>query len=141
MFKEKGLEKLVPLLELCREIPVGKFDDSALMLIFWYKSPNTPVEIRTRCEVENDPEFDDLVEDQRILIYPAPTLQEILEALESHGSVFTRRDDDDGWEVMLEIAGDDEGYGYDAKIERDTANPATAALRLWLEINKKEKDD
>ena len=77
----RKLKDLAPPLELCRKIPVGKFEDSALVFIFWHKSPNTPVEIRTRCELENDPEFDDLVEEQRIIIYPAPTLEEIMAAL------------------------------------------------------------
>jgi hypothetical protein len=116
------LERLVPDIKLCKKIPEGKFADSALVWqartdaieLEWIVVPREQAEPMMR----------------RI---PAPTLAEISEALENHGSVFTRRDDD-GWMVMLEMAGDDEGYGYDAKIERDPANPATAAMKLWLEF-------
>ena len=137
------IEDLVPPLEMCSKIPVGKFEDSALVLIFWHKSPNTPVEIRTRCEVENDPEFDDLVEDQRIIIYPAPTLAEILEALPTRivyakmpfylFLLDTRNKPLGDWQI---------GYAHEAfyglavaeeRRERDK-NPPTAALRLWLKL-------
>ena len=130
------LEDLVPPLDLCRKIPVGKFEDSALVLIFWHKSPNTPVEIRTRCEVENDPEFDDLVEEQRIIIYPAPTLEEILAELPKF----------DMNEIPLacvpefggerRIFGGAWAVGYTDKNNATDKSAATAALKLWLELNK-----
>lgn len=123
-----NIEKLVPPPELCKRIPVGKFEASALVLIFWHKSPNTPVEIRTRCEVENDPEFDDLVEDQRIIIYPAPTLQEILaELARRHALISVTALLSGGWQV----------FGWRTPAEEDS-NPATAALKLWLEVYKEE---
>ena len=120
-----NLENLVPPLDLCQQIPQGKFDDSALVLaqLFTGHMVVAPREAA--------------VENAWDIIAPAPMLAEIMAALANHGSAFTRRDDD-GWMVMLEIAGDDEGYGYDAKIERDTTNPATAAMKLWLEVCGKE---
>lgn len=156
MSKEKGLESIVPPLELCKQIPTGAFADSALVWTKPWTYLNTvgmQPEIAPRPELylrRNAMLFDEFTvkyahdEAPHIIpvgeLYPAPTLQEILEALGNHGSVFTRRDDE-GWMVMLEIAGDDEGYGYDAKIERDLTNPTTAALRLWLEVTKKEKKE
>lgn len=119
------LKDLVPPLDMCRKIPVGKFEDSALVLIFWHKSPNTPVEIRTRCEVENDPEFDDLVEDQRIIIYPAPTLAEIMGKIDYYIPI--QRDSGNLYYLSHPKYDDDEFADR---------NPATAALRLWLTINK-----
>ena len=61
---------------------------------------------------------------------PAPTLEEIMAALNDCGNVFLRKDDD-GWMIMRELPGDDEGYGYEVTTERAPDNPATAALRLW----------
>ena len=125
------LKDLVPPLELCRKIPVGKFEDSALVLIFWHKSPNTPVEIRTRCEVENDPEFDDLVEDQRIIIYPAPTLAEIMEA--DHRIRIACSCDDKTWLANCWVNG--------TWTVRNDINPTTAAMKLWLAGNGVEVKD
>lgn len=117
-----NLESLVPPLELCKKIPEGKFADSVF-------------EWNTHGKTDGSAELQVKASDKRRygFYFPAPTLEEIWEALENHGRVYTQRDDD-GWMVMLEIAGDDEGYGYDAKIERDPDNPATAALRLWMEV-------
>jgi hypothetical protein len=137
------LEDLVPPLELCKRIPAGKFEDSALVYIYWWKSPTKAIEIRVRYEVESDPEFDDLVEDERIIIYPAPTLAEILEKLpksdyDEHVLYCVPDYPDKGkcrifgcvWSI---------GHGNNTFTE---ANPATAALRLWLDVNGVEvKDD
>ena len=124
------LENLVPDISLCKRIPAGKFEDSALVLIFWHKSPNMPVEIRTRCEVENDPEFDDLVEDQRIIIYPAPTLEEILDELsKTYTLIGTIQQVDGEWHVS--------GWKTPVKLDK---NPVTAALKLWLELEREKHE-
>lgn len=125
-----NLESIVPPLELCKQIPKGAFADSALE---WVTCGDTEPKYKAV-----DKRHFPYIPEEGALVYPAPTLAEILEALENHGRVYTQRDDD-GWTVMLEIAGDEEGYGYDAKIERDTAKPETAALRLWLQINKRSE--
>ena len=113
------LEQLVPPLELCKQIPEGKFADSALV---YATGGDNGVTFRG-----------DIAE---ILgCCPAPTLEEIMAALNDCGNVFLRKDDD-GWMIMRKLPGDDEGYGYEVTTERAPDNPATAALKLWLEVNK-----
>lgn len=124
------LETLVAPLELCKQIPAGCFDDSALVWFFdgssWWV---------------NAREFEATSEQE----YPAPTLTEILEALPTRIPVDgllcslqlldTRNKPWEDWQV---------GYARETLYglivssefrERDK-NPATAALRLWLKINK-----
>ena len=72
--------------------------------------------------------------------YPAPTLAEIFDELSETGNCFSRRGEL-GWMTMFEIPGDEEGYGYEIKTEHDKTNPATAALKLWLEVNKPDTPD
>lgn len=120
------LKYLVPPLKLCRKIPAGSFENSCFVRPAGV--PGNPVWSRgsyvcsheLRCGIE---------------LFPAPTLVEISEELSDYGNVFMRRDAD-GWMIMFENPGDDEGYGCDAKIERNSHHPAAAALRLWLEITK-----
>ena len=83
------LEDLVPPLELCKQIPAGKFQDSALV---W---------MNTLEWVEGKYKWIQIVEPRRyaeLIEAPAPTLAEILD-----------------------------------KTAKYTENPATAALKLWLE--------
>ena len=120
------LKDLVPPLELCAEIPDGKFKDSALV---W-------------CEDEDGLE---LVMPREIAEFekegiPAPTLQEFFDELSENGNCFSRRGEL-GWITMFEIPGDEEGYGYEDKTEHDKTNHATAALKLWLEVNKPDTPD
>lgn len=64
---------------------------------------------------------------------PRPTLVEIMVALNACGNVYLQKDDD-GWMIMRELPGDDEGYGYEVTTERAPDNPETAALKLWLNV-------
>ena len=118
------LEDLVPPLELCKQIPEGEFADSAFIYT------ETGLHMR---------EIQGLVNGEWITLtfagIPAPTLAEIMAALNDCGNVFLRKDDD-GWMIMRELPGDDEGYGYEVTTERDHDNPTTAALKLWLEVTK-----
>lgn len=116
-----NLEDLVPPLELCRKIPPGEFKDTALIWFFdghsWWV---------------NAPEFDAQPEKE----YPAPTLQEILAELDTEGLCCpSARFDSDTWTV----------YWIDNPVNEiwcaheSDKNPATAALKLWLEVNKSVK--
>lgn len=127
------LEELVPPLELCKRIPEGKFADSALVLIFWCKGQNPP-EIRMRCEVENDPHFDYLVESKRIIIYPAPTLAEIFAQLPQTSTVtwFTQEEYPNNFAVCCYVL-QPKPRKPKLKSEIDD-NPAAAALKLFLEM-------
>ena len=62
------LENLIPPLELCKQIPAGEFDDSALA---WYNFHGVPI-LRWR---------DNLEKLDGVRPIPAPTLEEILEAI------------------------------------------------------------
>lgn len=126
------LEDIVPPLELCRRIPAGRFEESALA---WGRDVN-------------EGEFfvyprEDIID----IVSPAPTLAEILAKLPAAINGVG----------VLELALDDRAennagryvicynrYGMDSALEETTQlesdnNPATAALRLWLWLKGIEK--
>ena len=71
----RSLENIVPSLELCKKIPAGEFEDSALVWETYYsKYSIKPVVIDRKTSESTPHEF---VEN----VYPAPTLEEILEAI------------------------------------------------------------
>ena len=94
----KGLEKIVASLELCKLIPAGEFEDSALVWVYddvvgflcrtsgceqihkkeWQLEHNHPrkIAIRRKCGQE---------------IYPAPTLEEIITSLLTYGWLVKNR--------------------------------------------------
>ncbi len=129
------LESIVPPLELCKHIPEGEFEDSALVWVYddlvgflcrtsgceqihkkeWQLEHNHPrkIAIRRKCGQE---------------IYPAPTLAEILNALYK----------EDRYENKLKICpvfpGGEWSIGYSyQKLEKDFDLTA-AALRLWFKV-------
>ena len=115
-----NLESIVPSLELCKNIPAGEFEDSALVWVYddvvgflcrtsgceqihkkeWKLEHNHPrkIAIRRKCGQE---------------IYPAPTLAEILESI---GEVETLD--------TMTIA----------RITNGKQNLTTNALKRWLEV-------
>ena len=104
------LEDLVPPLELCRKIPSGKFDDSAL--VWW----GHHVYMRSHGDA----------------VTPAPTLAEIMDAR-------TRLNTCPLCEMLVNIKGEVCGLVENARgvtYFTGNKNPATAALKLWLEVNK-----
>lgn len=115
------LKDLVPPLALCRKIPKGKFEDSALV---WSRrtsrfAPHEWVIPRGYAAEVSD-------------IAPAPTLAEILEEFDHVvcASRFKRQ-----WLVSYEddpVDEDSSKWGNMIDI-RDTDAP-TAALKLWLEL-------
>lgn len=106
----KGLEKIVASLELCKLIPAGEFEDTALIHVL---SPHGPCVMErpygTQCEY-----------------YPAPTLAEIwrelrnlsVNVIDGSITVSCRIDPE---ETLYEAAGDDNDV-------------TAAALRLWLKL-------
>ena len=115
-----NLESIVPPVELCKNIPAGEFEDSALVWVYddvvgflcrtsgceqihkkeWQLEHNHPrkIAIRKKCGQE---------------IYPAPTLAEILESI---GEVET-------WDTMTMT-----------RITNGKQNLTTNALKRWLEV-------
>ena len=113
------LKDLVPPLELCKQIPDGKFKDSALIWSY-------------------DDDFWSIQDRNAVMPYipedthPAPTLAEIMEELRNNG-VMLCGESDGTWTAIRWV-----------KLERyaaNDANPATAALKLWLEVNKPDTPD
>ena len=115
-----NLESIVPSLELCKNIPAGEFEDSALVWVYddvvgflcrtsgceqihkkeWQLEHNHPrkIAIRRKCGKE---------------IYPAPTLEEILESI---GEVET-------WDTMTMT-----------RITNGKQNLTTNALKRWFKV-------
>ena len=118
-----NLESIVPPLELCKRIPVGKFEDSALV---WKEGYLSPV-IMER----------EVVGDTKWIIAPAPTLAEIMEELdamfdECDVCVWNTTAPGQWGAQVMDIGRTVNFYEYDS-------NPATAALRLWLEAKGVKK--
>lgn len=124
------LKDLVPPVELCSEIPEGKFADSGLV---WCKDEDGLELVMPReiAKFEKDG-------------IPAPTLQEIMLALDEAGFFSpTCYRKANTWCVDCEDDPIDEEASklpclFDAE---DRDNAATAALKLWLEVNKPDMPD
>lgn len=69
------LEKIVPSLRLCKKIPAGEFEDSALVWETYSSKYSIEPVVIDRENSESTPH--EFVEN----VYPAPTLEEILDAL------------------------------------------------------------
>lgn len=105
------LENLVPPLELCKQIPEGKFADSAMV---WVKVLEY---------INGSQKVIDRVIDRRIAFpcrrIPAPTLEEILNEFRNN-------------DVMIIL------WGLIDRISENDSNLATAALKLWLQEKGRE---
>lgn len=102
-----NLENLVPPLELCKLIPAGEFEDSALVWV-------------GKDDLEVFPRYEKQVIPISWTKIPAPTLQEILEKLPRTVKL-------DFWGDNFHVYNDvQNGHGVSDK------NPATAALKLLL---------
>ena len=123
------LEDLVPPLELCKQIPEGEFADSALV---WMVLPDGSLH----------PVFPIIARDATLPdddIIPAPTLAEIMVALDAAGWYCpTAYYQVNTWKVDCESDPVDEEFNSLPTIldAEDKDNAATAALKLWLEVNK-----
>ena len=105
------LKELVPPLELCRLIPKGEFEDSALMWFSNYHFGGWHVEKRELAIA-----FTDNGE-----LYPAPTLEEIMATMQ-----------------FCRVYKKSQGFFIAVK-EKDrevSRNGATAALKLWLKLKE-----
>ena len=118
--QDKKLERLVPPRELCQKIPAGKFADSALAwqstMFLSSMPPKLVWEVKPRSECFGHEDA------------PAPTLEEIMEAIDqSFDANLTATFNLGQWVV--------EYRHYPKKgIGSDNFNPATAALKLWFDV-------
>lgn len=103
------LEKIAPPLGLCRMIPAGEFEESALVWVL-------------------DPEGIECVMPREVAVYecgkrnmiPAPTLEEIMEKLDTP-SVWIRSDGT--WHCICKDC-----------VSADGRTASDAALRLWFKV-------
>lgn len=113
------LEDLVPPVDLCKQIPEGMFADSVLA---WDSDYETWF-VRPRIEVEP------------LIAIPAPTLEEIIVAINRiqfmPSSTYCRGK----WDVWCEEYHDDPEPRQIFDCDNEVSG-ATAALKLWLELNK-----
>lgn len=127
-----NLESIVPPVELCKKIPAGEFEDSALVYKFYHQKagkmfPETNDDVRFFYVEERE-----IVEfAQRNMVnppplFPAPTLAEILNALYKK----------DKYESKLKICpvfpGGEWSIGYSYKRLEKDFDLTSAALRLWF---------
>ena len=108
-----NLESIVPPVELCKQIPAGEFEDSALVWDIHGKFDKWHVEKRVKRSVRfgdygrmSSPHAD----------IPAPTLEEVFDALEDIGALFCKN-----W-----IRIGNQFYEYPTESEE--------ALRLWFKL-------
>ena len=113
-----NLKDLVPPFELCRKIPAGEFAESALV---WHSGDYFKSYVEERCEGD--------VERRWLGIFPAPTLAEIMDALYEQMDFVGAKLKDGVCQVGCFRDDDDE-----AKVVLHATNPATAALRLWMQV-------
>ena len=120
------LESIVPPLDLCLKIPQGQFADSALV---WWGACVYPR------LYPDGVRFNTLWHKKGTT--PSPTLQEILVELKDEEAfvLFGKHKNDRKWHAYCNHP---DGY-VDSRIPaEDRDNPATASLKLWLELNGKE---
>lgn len=118
----KGLEKIVASLELCKLIPAGEFEDSAL--VWRERIGNFSRDNRVKIRVKEDISYK--VESAEVNYFPAPTLAEIRRELRNLSvnvidgaiTVSCRIDPE---KTLSETA-------------RDDNDVTAAALRLWLMV-------
>ena len=72
------LESIVPSLELCKKIPVGEFKDSVLV---WKERIGISRDARVKIREPEDLSYK--VESAEVNYFPAPTLEEILDDINS----------------------------------------------------------
>lgn len=129
------LEELVPKIELCKLIPDGEFADSALV---WRI---------VRGKYSGERVLDDVFPrecgrcgtmDSGSILAPAPTLLEIMVEIDNLGGWCpTAYRLQNSWTVDYQE--DNEDGMKDVVEQSDLDNPATAALKLWLELKGENK--
>ena len=123
------LDKIVPPLDLCLQIPRGSFAESSL---YYRYCGGMGWLCLDRVKTENDPMWREVFHAGNRC--PAPTLSEIMEDLPRDDGYndlhlnYVASGKFSGWHIYY--IGDRKRHCYDQ-------NAATASLKLWLELNKK----
>lgn len=122
-----SLESIVPPLEDCQLIPEGSFAESAVGYQICNRGYND--EYATVVFRREEPEI------------PAPIFSEILIAIRKIEWIQQLYVDVSEDCFVVGIIGQKRGNTTTISMESQDQNPATAALRMWLEINKKTVRD
>lgn len=122
------LETLVPPLELCKKIPAGEFEDSFFVWVV-----NGDYEPKFKVVDKRHYPF---IPENGASLYPAPTLQEIMEALPPYGKneKILACCVPDWADFNARVFGENWRVGYTGNCSINDKNPATAALKLWLKL-------
>lgn len=112
------LERIVPPLELCKKIPAGEFEDSAMV---WKERTGLSRDYLVKIREPEDISYK--VESAEVNYFPAPTLEEIFYTLGDLGAVFCK-----GW-----IRVGNKLYEYSTSSEE--------ALRLWFKVKGIEVEE
>ena len=125
----RNLKALVPSLKLCKQIPAGKFGDSyftwCLVSPAFLEGMGCGSVRNNQWRILNTP-FRERRLPGILDQFPAPTLAEILDEL---SKTYTLID------VIQQVDGEWHVSGWKTPVKLDK-NPATAALKLWLEVTK-----
>ena len=116
----KGLEKIVASLELCKLIPAGEFNDTAMV----WRDDKIYRCVHLKCRTTDDMGYKG--ESAEVNYFPAPTLSEIRRELRN----LSVNKIDGVLRLSCEINPDETFY----ETARDDNNVTTAALRLWLKM-------
>ena len=118
------LQDIVPPLELCKLIPAGEFEDSAM---YWGDLFGVADVFPRKC---GDCDTFGVIQTERY-IFPAPTLQEILEELHKHQEdVFLKWSEYAYHEWLINAY----SHGRNEDYQEHDKNIATAALKVWLQM-------
>ena len=121
------LERIVPPLELCKRIPAGEFEDSALVWDIHGKFDKWHVEKRVKRSVRfgdygrmSSPHAD----------IPAPTLEETMTSLLNYAGWLLKIDSRFGLDTFVEL------YSRTSNKHYTQYDPSAcaAALRLWFKV-------
>ena len=105
------LERIVPPLELCKQIPAGEFRDPVLV---WKERIGNSRDARVKIREPEDISYK--VESVEVNYFPAPTLEEILDEMVSFRASF----------CVHGMAIGNNFYGYPTSAEE--------ALLMWLKL-------
>ena len=117
IMSKQGLEKIVASLELCKQIPAGEFNDSAL--VWRERIGNFSRDDWVKFRAPEDISYK--VESAEVNYFPAPTADEIMEKLDEPG---LWRGSDGKWRCFCK----------DHMSAQKGGTIADAALRLWLRV-------